>query len=209
LGRKAEALRSFEKALSLYEKLVGKEHDKSQNDDALVAIHGAMGTLLSRLGRPTDAIESLRRALAIREPLALAQPNNLPYQTDWAWRLAAIGKLLDQTGRKTEALRSFKKALAIYERIVCAGLVARNPGELYNFACLLSLCVPLAEDTAQRDQYANDAMQALRTAVAAGWSRAVWTSRDPDLLPLHDRDDFRHLVSELFDRYFPADPFAR
>ena len=35
------------------------------------------------------------------------------------------------------------------------------------------------------------------------------TSRDPDLAPLYDRDDFRRLVNDLFDRGFPDDPFAR
>jgi hypothetical protein len=49
----------------------------------------------------------------------------------------------------------------------------------------------------------------LREAVRAGWNDAQHTSRDPDLAPLRDRDDFRRLVAELFDRGFPADPFAR
>jgi len=207
-GRKTEASHSFEKALAAYEKLVGTKPDKGLNDDALVAIHEAMGNLSSRMGRPVDSLKSFQRALAIREPLAEAQPKNLPYQVNFAWMHANVGKLLGQTGRKLEALQSIEKALAIYERLVRAGMVARNPGELYNYACLFSLCVPLAKDRAERDRFASDAMQTLRTAVAAGWSRAVWTGRDPDLIPLHDRDDFRRLLGELFDIGFPANPFA-
>ena len=49
----------------------------------------------------------------------------------------------------------------------------------------------------------------VRAAVGAGWSKAAWTSRDPDLVPLHDREDFHRLLAELFDRDFPKDPFAR
>jgi hypothetical protein len=52
-------------------------------------------------------------------------------------------------------------------------------------------------------------MRALRAAVAAGWSDPSHIARDPDLTPLHARDDFGWLVAEPFDRLFPANPFAR
>ena len=45
-------------------------------------------------------------------------------------------------------------------------------------------------------------------AITAGWSDAQQTSRDPDLAPLRDRDDFRRPLAEVFDRGFPTDPFA-
>jgi hypothetical protein len=37
----------------------------------------------------------------------------------------------------------------------------------------------------------------------------VKTGRDPDLAPLRERQDFTRLLADLFDRGFPADPFAR
>jgi len=52
-------------------------------------------------------------------------------------------------------------------------------------------------------------MAALRTAVAAGWSNALHTSRNPGLTPLQERSDFQAVLAKLFDRAFPADPFAR
>jgi hypothetical protein len=52
-------------------------------------------------------------------------------------------------------------------------------------------------------------MAALRAAVAAGWSDAVHTARDPDLAPLHERPDLRTLLAKLFDHGFPVDPFGR
>jgi hypothetical protein len=69
--------------------------------------------------------------------------------------------------------------------------------------------VPLAKEEGDRTQYADEAMAMLHSAVAAGWSSAERTARDPDLLPLRDRADFRRLLAELFDRSFPKDPFAR
>ena len=52
-------------------------------------------------------------------------------------------------------------------------------------------------------------MAALREAVAAGWSDAVHTARDPDLAPLCRRADFRELLAGLFDRAFPGRPLDR
>ena len=61
----------------------------------------------------------------------------------------------------------------------------------------------------QRPALEAEAVQLLKQAIAAGWSNAQQTSRDPDLAPLRDRDDFRRLLAELFDKGFPADPFAK
>jgi hypothetical protein len=48
----------------------------------------------------------------------------------------------------------------------------------------------------------------LRAAVAAGWKDAAHIIRDPKLAPLRDRDDFRKLAGEVFDRAFPAKAFV-
>jgi hypothetical protein len=52
------------------------------------------------------------------------------------------------------------------------------------------------------------AVDVLRGAIAAGWRDAAHANRDPDLIPLRGRDDFRRLLAELLDAGFPADPFA-
>ena len=49
----------------------------------------------------------------------------------------------------------------------------------------------------------------LPRAAATGFADSVPISQDPDLAALHARDDVQRLVAELFDRIFPADPFAR
>jgi hypothetical protein len=75
-------------------------------------------------------------------------------------------------------------------------------------ACTLALAIPLVP-TDQQPTLATEAVQMLREAVAAGWNNAQHTCRDPDFAALRDRDDFRRVVAELFDRGFPADAFAR
>jgi hypothetical protein len=85
----------------------------------------------------------------------------------------------------------------------------RNARQLYDASCEFALCMPIARDGSLRRHHGSEAMAALRAAVAAGWSDAVHTSRDPDLAPLHERPDFRTLLAKLFDHGFPVDPFAR
>jgi hypothetical protein len=98
----------------------------------------------------------------------------------------------------TEAIRATREM---------AALVQKDPSDLYNVACALALCVPLTRGEPQQ-ALAAEAVQTLKQAIAAGWHNAQNTSRDPDLAPLRDRDDFRRLLAKLFDRGFPADPFA-
>ena len=54
----------------------------------------------------------------------------------------------------------------------------------------------------------DHALECLRRAVEAGWSDADRAEREPDLAPLHDREDFCRLIAALRDRAFPANVFA-
>ena len=82
-----------------------------------------------------------------------------------------------------------------------------DAGELYNAACEFALCAPIAEDATAKG-ICGGSVATLRAAVAAGWSDAAKTAREPDLDALRARPDFRALLAGLFDRTFPADPFA-
>ena len=75
-------------------------------------------------------------------------------------------------------------------------------------ACAMASSIPITRGE-ERRSLAAEAVQTLQRAVAAGWNDAGKTSRDPDMAPLRDREDFRRLLAELFDHGFPADPFAR
>jgi serine/threonine-protein kinase len=85
--------------------------------------------------------------------------------------------------------------------------VAFDPaGDTYNAACLLSLCVPLAEQDAKLPEakrkelakaYGDQALALLRTAVARGYKDAAQMKKDTDLDPLRGRDDFRKLLTEV------------
>jgi hypothetical protein len=128
------------------------------------------------------------------------QPQVAQYRQFLSNHYLGLAQALRALGRAGEA------AEATGERIK---LWPANPGQLYDVSCDLARCVSIARDCAVRERCADAAMAALRAAVAAGWTEAVHTARDPNLAPLHQRPDFRALLAELFDSGFPADPFTR
>jgi serine/threonine protein kinase len=80
------------------------------------------------------------------------------------------------------------------------------PGNAYDAACALSLCIPIVEKDGQLDVakrqaavqfYGQQAMAMLRAAVEKGFKNAAHMKRDTDLDPLRQRDDFKKLVAEL------------
>ena len=80
------------------------------------------------------------------------------------------------------------------------------PGNAYDAACALSLCVPIAEKdikvvtelrAKQAQFYADEAMKMLRDAVAKGYKDVARMKKDPDLAPLRQREDFKKLLAEL------------
>jgi len=245
-GRRTEALKSFEKAMEIYEGIERSQAVKTQSSEVLLPTYDAMGNLLSRMGRPADALDSYRKAKKIGEGLVRERPNSANVASELGNTLHGLA-LLETNGDSSVARETMRQALAQQKRALSLdpgnfsyhnhlinhliGLhqiapeqgvpaeaieaareltarMAGNPTSVYDAACILARCVTLAKDGAERDRCANDSMQTLRAAAKVGWSNAAWTTRDPDLVPLHDRDDFQHLVGELFDCGFPANPFA-
>jgi tetratricopeptide (TPR) repeat protein len=294
LGRRADALVSFQRALPIRERLAKDNPAVHQFQSGLAACLDNIGGLLFAMGNRTEAMASHRRALEIIERLARNHPTVTQFQDDLAICSMNLGNLYLFMGQPAEAIQSFSRSLEIYEQLVrdhptvpnyhsslggalnnmamieigqkrwpqarrlldravaqqrdalaalprhpvyrqflrnhlCllaaahralnqpveavraarewAELVRGNPADLYNAACSLALSVPLAQGE-QSQALATDAVQMLKEAVAAGWNDAPHTSRDPDLNPLRDREDFRRLLDELFDRTFPPEPFA-
>src|SRR5262249_57720154 len=81
-----------------------------------------------------------------------------------------------------------------------------NVPQLYSVACEFALCVPLVgkgkadlstAEQAERRQYAQQAMAALRQAVTAGYKDADQLTKDVNLASLQSREDFQKLLTEL------------
>jgi tetratricopeptide (TPR) repeat protein len=78
----------------------------------------------------------------------------------------------------------------------CAELWPNNPDQLYGVAHDLALCVPMV-GTDEQKQYADEALDVLRRAVAAGFRDASRMSKQAGFAPLRGRDDFAALLRDL------------
>jgi hypothetical protein len=80
------------------------------------------------------------------------------------------------------------------------------PGDAYDAACALSLCVPIAREEQQFDAakreaaeqfYGDKAMKMLHAAVTKGFKNVAHMMKDTDLDPLRGREEFQKLIEDL------------
>jgi tetratricopeptide (TPR) repeat protein len=174
-------------------------------DEAERLMQSGIGAFQS--GRLADAIRHLQQTRDQLRPLLRANPGDRRLASRLGLCLQVLGVSLRDSDRPVEALASFQESLGVLEAIIDPG-----PGDLYNLACCYSQLSLLSDHAAtpatflERVALADRAMDALRRAVAAGFSDFGLMDRDKDLDPLRGRADFKALV---LDRGFPPNPFAR
>ena len=123
MGHLDEALRAFERACELQQRLVDQYTDKPVLRKNLAIYVNNLGIYQSDMGQTDAALQSFQRALDIRRKLAQTEPQNEKYQFDVAASSRDIGMVQSNTGRQREALAAFEQARAIRERLAQA-----NPG---------------------------------------------------------------------------------
>jgi hypothetical protein len=139
--------------------------------------------------------------------VAEADPSVRKYQRILATCLGEMGGIHRAAGRHSEAAKATREAMAIRQR-----LSILEPIDCYNLACSYADLVGIAAlpgsgmTAAEGRAAAEQAMQWLHRAVARGYRNVDVMQRDPDLVPLRSRPDFRLLIMDL---EFPDDPFAR
>jgi len=198
------------KPRAFYERLTAElaaKRNPTEKEQALLASgRFSLGRILEILGRHAESKRENEEAIRMYEALVRDHPGVRDYPHGLAGSCANLGVVLAATGRRREAEEAYAKAIAALER-----LVKDNPGppDYQNFLAngYVGLGLVLAATGRPRE-----AEKAYRKAIAArerlGYTNGVWMSCDPDLVPLHGRDDFRRLVLSLLDRSMPTDPFA-
>ena len=119
LGRRAEAMASYEKALAIRERLVREFPTVTQFQSDLARSHHNIGALQSEVGRPAEAMASYELSRAIRERLVREDPLVTQFQEELAASHHNIGQLQDQLGQPRQSLASYEKAFAIQQRLAC------------------------------------------------------------------------------------------
>jgi eukaryotic-like serine/threonine-protein kinase len=199
-GRQTEAMESYRKALVILERqardnpAVPEYRHQSNLGNALCNL----AQIEMDQGHWGEALELLQRGVAHKRRAVSLAPEQPTYRLSLSRDLADLAIVHRSLAQPTESTRAARES---------ASLADKSPAELYHAACALSSTVPLAESE-QRQGLAAEAVEMLTRAIAAGWSQGAQASHDPDLDPIRNREDFRRLLAELFDRGFPAEPFA-
>jgi hypothetical protein len=113
---------------------------------------------------------------------------------------AEVPELLDL--RVRFLLKQQQLAAAVETAAKMKERASDKPDQLYDAACLYALCAGAAPkqgaDAAPLAKKSSlEAMALLKQAVAKGYKNAAHMKQDKDLDALHDRADFKKLVTEL------------
>jgi len=188
-GDAAAARRPYAEAVAANERLAGQD-GRAAVRKKLGYNYYRLATALLRLHMDADADRYYGKCLRLREELAKDGPEDVNLKID---RMIALARC----GRHDEAAAAARQVQAEY---------AREPRALVQVACCLALCAPAVvhgkkgedvtdSDRRQQEEYAAQAVEALRQAKALGYADVKNLASEPDLDPLRERDDFRALVA--------------
>jgi serine/threonine-protein kinase len=197
LGQTQQALADFREARAGAEKLL-------QEDDKLVVARTNLGLALdglaaaqARLGQRDEALRLFAQGLEAHQEVLKKAPEVMDSRRWLAGHYRTLAGAHRDWGQPAEAAAALRQS-----RQACDD----DATSLFNVAEGLSLCVPLvargksepsAAERAERQKYADEAMEVLRQAVARGFNQAQMLQNDANLAPLRERDDFRKLSDEL------------
>ncbi len=178
-GQLDESLLWFDKAIQTLQALYENDKRMATAKFYLAASLEGRSQAFHRLERYDEAIKDADRALEL----------NLPQL------MALLRSDLARSRSRTD-----KTAEAIAEAMVVATADPKDSFPYYNFvvynlACTYAITSGKIADKQQ--EYADRAMELLKSAIAAGYNKIDSIAKDLDLDPLRDRDDFKQLLLKL------------
>ncbi len=119
MGKTADALESFAKAVPLAQKLLDANPANADFQELLAKCCTNSGFMLTSAGRPAEALEAFRKELPLRQKLAESKPANIEYKTSLAsCHLNIGGVLAPPLGKYAESMEATRQALVIYQKLV-------------------------------------------------------------------------------------------
>jgi tetratricopeptide (TPR) repeat protein len=182
VGRHEDALKLHEEALALMKAKLGPDHPTT-----LLCMHATAADLES-LNRTADAIKLIDEVLQ-RAAGKVVDPRVVPGVMHL--RILHFAKLSDVAGCRATA--------EMWEKLNRTDVLG-----FYNAACframtaaVIALTDPSADGVKKAGVEAEQAMAWLQKAVAAGYHDADELANDGELYSLHDRPDFKELLTRL------------
>jgi serine/threonine protein kinase/predicted Zn-dependent protease len=195
-------------ALALYRRSVEhgriafKKEPRSHDHGLGLAIELAnVASTESQLGQYQEAARDFQEAIDLLKRLAAenpAVPSFPSYLSRYYLSLSSVQRTL---GRADDAARSIRLGREVVERLPKVGATA-----LFILASVRALCAaptapgearPSADEQAERRRAADQAIEALRGAIAAGFKDVTSLRTSADLAAVRDRPDFQDLVAKL------------
>ncbi len=198
----------YRKELAYQERLAREHPEVTEYRFGHGQVLNNLADLLRERGRLEEVLPLSREATQELGGLYRSNPRSSFYRQGYSyacWTLAQI--LVDRRDP-----RAASEVVVEY-----LGIEPNGFEESFESAGFLCRCARLARDDAsvlegQREAlartYTGRAMDALALAVRNGFRDARLLQTADTYEPLRNREDFRRLVIELWDRAFPADPFA-
>jgi len=197
-GATADAIASHGKAIAMRRRLVAAHPQAIGYQHGLGGSLCNLGLALLDAGRARPAESALREGVSVEEGVFRRAPNDPAVRQYLNNNYMGLAAALRAQRRGAEAAAVTRQRRGLWPGVA---------GEQYNMACELALSMPIV-DEAERDAMGAEAMEALREAVISGWSDAVHTAHDADLVALRGREDFRRVLAGMFDQKFPVSVFA-
>lgn len=194
-----EALTLFGRSVEHAEKAFAREPGLAVGS-GLVIRYGNIAYIERTLGRSTEALRWYRKAADLAKRLAQENPAvaNLESQSYHRYRDLAVYQR--ELGQSEEAAKTFQQARDILQH-----LPQQTAFDLYNMACVLAQASALLGEVkegqnpelqAERKRLADEAVEAVRRSLAAGYDNLPRLRTDKELDALRDRADFKTLLAE-------------
>jgi tetratricopeptide (TPR) repeat protein len=183
---------SPEKSLPWYEKAIATLTAARERNPRMVLIryslgksHAGRAAALARLERHAEAMRDWERAVE------LDRPDRLPEVR------AQRAETLLRLGKFTEAIAQVAELTA--QRPDSSPAARWSAERWYGFARIYAVAAGKVPDK-KNQEYADRALELLHEAVKAGWKDAARAAKDPDLVSLRGRADFKRMLAELENR---------
>jgi serine/threonine-protein kinase len=204
LGKPAEALPFLEQARNLYEQLLRADPENHLYRHYLGAALHNLGCALMQLDRRPEAMTAFQRAIDHQRAVFARAPHLPACRQFLGLHYSVLAMCYRDADRLPEAAALTRQRQELWPD---------SPEQLYSVACEWARYVPLvgkgqaepgAEGQVQRRRYADEAMAALRQAVAKGYKQVEHIKNNPDLVPLRPRPDFQALLAEIETKAKPG-----
>jgi tetratricopeptide (TPR) repeat protein len=196
-GRTSEAVDHYARAQVILKKLAADNPAVTEYRFELAWVHNHLGALYARRGRFVEAFAELDEGLSLRQKLVASEPGKALYADHLGYSYAYRGAAHGRAGQPAEAAADLRRAVGQWEK-------EKDPSTETRFerARALALLAALGADAksgvppAEATRFADQAVEALRDAVKAGWEQRD-ELKEPDFDALRRREDFKQLLEGL------------